>query len=345
MKMNYWLTPSLRLTSCLLAASTLSLAATPTARADDDPPVRTITVPINNAVQDGQATAIAIAVTDSGVVDLGKYWIGISVGEVSDTLRDQLDIKDGVGIVALDVVDKGPAHAAGILKHDVLLKAGDTDLHWAKNLVNAVNKAETKELVIELIRKGQRKTVTVKPSERPADQVAALARLSDPAKVGQRQHIKGPNGEDIEIILTQPGRPTTFVQPGVPFAGPPIGLPQIHIAQRAPLPPGVSVSISRTNNDPAKISVKRGSESWEITDRELDKLPADLRPHVQAMLNPPQAPIAVPVPQPLGRGPRIAQPKPVAPVDEAAKKADVDKLRQQLEELSRKLDQLNEKGK
>lgn len=173
-----------------------------------------------------------------------------------------------------------------------------------------------------------------------------LARsLPDAAMVPQR--IKGPNGEDIQIFV-QPGKQHMFWQPGVPLAVPQAFAPQAVVAPRAPLPNGVSISISRTNNDPAKISIKRGSESWEITDRELNKLPADLRPHVEAMLNPQRGVVQfVPPPQPVKANPRAVRVPPEAKpgADESVKKADVDKLRQQLEELSRKLDQLNEKNK
>jgi hypothetical protein len=51
-----------------------------------------------------------------------------------------------------------------------------------------------------------------------------------------------------------------------------------------PLPPNMSIAISKSGNEPAKITVKRGEEKWEVTEKELDKLPADIRPHVERML-------------------------------------------------------------
>jgi hypothetical protein len=51
-----------------------------------------------------------------------------------------------------------------------------------------------------------------------------------------------------------------------------------------PLPANMSVFISKEGDQPAKIVVKRGDQKWEVTEKELDKLPADVRPHVERML-------------------------------------------------------------
>jgi|GEM_PF-1892664 len=329
-----------------LGGATMLLTHCSNVRADEQqqaPQARVVVAPPHNGVEQGGGGFVFTVAGDDSI-ELGKYWIGVSVREVSETLSDQLELQNGLGVVALDVVDQGPAQKGGILKHDILLTAGEAPLRSAKNLVAAVNKAESKELTIELVRKGHRKSVTVKPAGRRAQQeVVARAIVGGAA---MPQHIKGPNGEDIQILV-QPGKPHMFWQPGVPLAVPPAIPPHLTVAPRAPLPNGVSISMSRTNNDPAKVSVKRGSESWEVTDRELDKLPADLRPHVEGMLNPHGA-IHFRLPQqPVLSNPQTfkAPMLPKSNHDEAAKKADVDKLRQQLDELSRKLDQLNQQSK
>ena len=40
----------------------------------------------------------------------------------------------------------------------------------------------------------------------------------------------------------------------------------------------------RSGKNPAKISVSRGDEKWNLTDQELNKLPDDVRPFVERML-------------------------------------------------------------
>ena len=54
----------------------------------------------------------------------------------------------------------------------------------------------------------------------------------------------------------------------------------------ARLPDEVSITISRNGSAPTQITVKNKEQSWEITEKELDKLPADIRKHVESMLSP-----------------------------------------------------------
>jgi PDZ domain len=76
-----------------------------------------------------------------------------------------------------------------------------------------------------------------------------------------------PKDKDVVQFLARPGM-------GMVFAGGP----------PAPLPDNVSISVSRSGKNPAKISVSRGDEKWDITDQELNKLPDDLRPFVERMV-------------------------------------------------------------
>jgi hypothetical protein len=81
------------------------------------------------------------------------------------------------------------------------------------------------------------------------------------------QIAPGERPKDVIQFLARPGM-------GMVFAGGP----------PAPLPDNVSISISRSGKNPAKISVSRGDENWNLTDQELKKLPDDLRPFVERML-------------------------------------------------------------
>lgn len=302
---------------------------------------------------DGRVTVVVDA---SGSLDLGKFWIGVSVGDVPESLRAHLKLEEGVGVLALDVVDKGPAQMAGLEKHDILLKAGEQSLRSAKDLISAVNQAEMKELKFEVLHKGEKKTVAVKPQERPADQ--AKVAIVDENVI--RTYTQ---------FLSREGNPTLngdgviFVRPGkaipVPQAGKLAGQPGIQwsnlgpqVYSPPPLPNGVSVSITRTNNEPAKITVKRGEESWDVTEKELDKLPADLRPHIEGMLGrqpghsfsiPAWRPITVPGQSLKGQPVPMTARRPQNAQDEPVKKSDLLELEEKIKELSKKLDALGKK--
>ncbi len=46
----------------------------------------------------------------------------------------------------------------------------------------------------------------------------------------------------------------------------------------------MSVTINKEGNQPATITVQRGNDKWKVTEKDLDKLPADVRPFVDQML-------------------------------------------------------------
>jgi hypothetical protein len=87
-------------------------------------------------------------------------------------------------------------------------------------------------------------------------------------------------GKEQVVQITPAERPKDPVQF---LARPGMGMVFGNVAP-GPLPDNVSVSVSRSGNKPAKISVSRGDEKWDLTDQELNKLPDDLRPFVERML-------------------------------------------------------------
>jgi hypothetical protein len=88
-------------------------------------------------------------------------------------------------------------------------------------------------------------------------------------------------GKEQTIAVTPAERPKEnsqiIARPGPGFMFPGGGPP-------SELPDNVTVSIVRHGKEPPKITVTRGDEKWEITDKELDKLPEELRPPVEHML-------------------------------------------------------------
>ena len=52
--------------------------------------------------------------------------------------------------------------------------------------------------------------------------------------------------------------------------------------QAKDFPKDLEVTIIKKGDEPAKITVKRGDDQWEVDANSLDKLPEDIRPHVTA---------------------------------------------------------------
>jgi hypothetical protein len=98
-------------------------------------------------------------------------------------------------------------------------------------------------------------------------------------------------GKEQTLAVTPAERPQTdshiIARPGAGFLWPGGGPP-------VELPDNVSVTIVRQGKQPAKITVTRGDDKWEVDDKDLGKLPEDLRPLVERMVG--VGPAAFPFP-------------------------------------------------
>ena len=204
-------------------------------------------------------------------IELGKYWIGLNCADVSPALRSQLKLKKGIGLLVVNAFEGSPSQKAGLKQHDIVVKADDKDIGAVGQLIDAVQKAGDSELKLEIIREGQRQTITVKSAERPK------------AQHGQAFYLPQAGGEHRLLFRTPEGA-FTFVEPGIVL--------DTRLDRRQastigpPLPAGVSVTIIRKAGEPPSIHVEKDDKTWDITPDKINELPEELRPHVQAMLAP-----------------------------------------------------------
>jgi membrane-associated protease RseP (regulator of RpoE activity) len=207
-----------------------------------------------------------------------EYWLGIECFPVPPVVRAQLNLPEKQGLLVERVAPNSPAAKAGIEQYDILLRAGDQLLTEPRELVQSVQAAQDGKLAIELIRGGQHKTIEVKPAKRPeeARQPLGVAPAPGDWETMQKWLEQMPQAQPGEAGEARGPLHFRLWRPGAIL--PPDALPE------TPLPPNVSVVVSKEGDQPAKIVVKRGDEKWEVTEKELDKLPADIRPHVEHML-------------------------------------------------------------
>jgi membrane-associated protease RseP (regulator of RpoE activity) len=219
---------------------------------------------------------------------VSPYWIGLLGGPVTPELRAHVDLPEDQGLLVREIVPNSPAAKSGLKLYDILLRANDTQLHEMRDLVELVRTEGQKQgqITLEVLRKGQRQSVAIKPEERPAN----IAQT--PGAFGQGDVFQGQPGQ-IPMLGQMPelrrffegfggeGAPLEFRQfgPGVIVGGNDAGL--------ANMPNGLSISIQKQNDQPARATVKRGNESWEVVQGDaesLQQLPADVRPFVEQML-------------------------------------------------------------
>ena len=272
---------------------------------------------------------------------LSDHWLGVECYPAGDALRTQLGLPAKVGLVVESVVPDSPAAKAGIQQHDVLLGAGEKPLAEVADLIAAIAASKEKELSIELTRGGKQQKITVTPAKRPKEQFHP----------GPPHH-----GHDGKRLRDYFGGVWSGEAPGGPwqfrFIHPPAVLPpaaDVH----PPMPGNMSVSVSKEGGKPAKIVVKQDDQQWEVTDQELDKLPEEVRPHVQRLLGRlPHGPGAhlrsfdfVPNWTAPGHPKDQIRDRPAPPKDPVEEQLDkrMEEMNRRIEELNKSIEDLREK--
>lgn len=207
-----------------------------------------------------------------------RYWLGMGCVAVDERRREELKIDAQQGLEIGDVVPDSPAEKAGLKPGEVILQAGGKAVGEVPQLIEAVDASAGEPLTLLVWSEGQTRTLEVTPAERPVRQ----RRLGFPGRPGH-----GPSPE---------GRGRFFERlPGAEEWGQFFGGPEGHRAFMWRFGPGVvlggekfpedlHVKIDKHGNQPAKVEVERGDQKWELTDEHLEKLPHDIRPHVERML-------------------------------------------------------------
>jgi hypothetical protein len=211
---------------------------------------------------------------DGEPLRLSDHWIGLECRPVSPALRAQLKLAEEEGLVVAQVVPDAPAAKAGIEQYDVIVEADGKPPKGLQDLIDAVEAAKDKELALKVVRGGKTREVKVKPAKRPETQLprASAEEDEDPLRDRMKRYYD-------YFAPDQEGRhPWRFR-----FWGPGRILPPDAKPEKR-LPGNLSVTITRAGDEPAKIVVKRGDEKWEVTEDQLDKLPDDVRGHVERML-------------------------------------------------------------
>ncbi|TWT96700.1 Periplasmic serine endoprotease DegP precursor [Botrimarina colliarenosi] len=206
---------------------------------------------------------------------VSRYWIGIGGGPLPAELRAQLQIDANEGWLIRTVEPDGPAAEAGVKQFDILLRANGKPVSDISQLAEEVGEQGELQgrITLDLLRGGQPQTLWVKPIERPLDAVL-------PAE--PRRERFGFFGRDGREGLFGPGG--LLDGDGLPRGEGGLG----EFAEMIPqVVSGVSVSVSRQNDGPAKVTVTRGEQTWEFDEGDQDAiatLPGDVRPMVERML-------------------------------------------------------------
>jgi len=218
----------------------------------------------------------------------GEYWVGVGVVPPDAALRAQLSLPEADGgLLVENIVPDGPAAKAGIRQFDVLLKAGGTPLRELRDLAAQIEKSKEGKMPVELVRGGKRQTVSVTPAKRPKEGLAKIEGGAWPEGEGAKmwhlleEHLQGQGGQGPwQFHFLHPGQ---ILPPGGPLAQSAAKDVHVTIKTTATLPDGYKAEIVREDHKPARITVRKGEEKWEVGEAQLDKLPEKVRPEVERL--------------------------------------------------------------
>jgi serine protease Do len=132
---------------------------------------------VNTAIfsQSGGSIGIGFAIPINMAKDLlpqlkkGKVvrgWLGVVIQQVTSELKDKLKLSTEKGALVADVVEGGPAEKAGIERGDVIVTFDGKDISESDDLPYVVASTPVgKTVTVEVIRKGQRKSIQVEIGE------------------------------------------------------------------------------------------------------------------------------------------------------------------------------------
>ena len=141
------------------------------------------------------------------------FVIGLNAVPADAALRTQLGLGE-TGLTVQSVMESGPAAAAGLLPHDVLIRIGEQKLTNLADLVKGVRDSEGQPFMLTYLRAGKEHTAELKPVKRMT--VVRSARVEDPQQLRAwiEQRIEGPTALEARRI---PEFHVRSVRPGVVF--------------------------------------------------------------------------------------------------------------------------------
>jgi serine protease Do len=147
-----------------------------------------------------------------------RGWLGVKIQTVTEDLAEAYGVKENTGALVASVTPDGPAAKAGLQDGDVILKFDGKDVTTMRGLPRMVAQTPIgKDVDVEYLRKGQRKTAKVALGRLAEDEEQPKAKGKEPprnnkgkqndkqggdGKGKQGQAPAGPKASVIGLVLT-----------------------------------------------------------------------------------------------------------------------------------------------
>ena len=101
---------------------------------------------------------------------ISRGWLGVSIQPITPKLQEALGLGSGNGALVNEVIEDSPAIEAGIMQGDVIVNFDGEDVPSSEDLPRIVaSRKPGKKVKVKLIRKGKKKTITMRLGEMPTD--------------------------------------------------------------------------------------------------------------------------------------------------------------------------------
>ena len=146
-------------------------------------------VGISFAVPSDAAAAVIEQLRQYGETRRG--WLGVRIKSVTEDIAETLGVKENFGALISGVTSDGPAQKAGLIEGDVVVKFDGRDVTSTRGLPRLVSQTQIGKTVdIEVIRKGERRTLKVTVARLMEDETKAAAG-SDPTPTPSASKLIG----------------------------------------------------------------------------------------------------------------------------------------------------------
>jgi len=262
-----------------------------------------------------------------------RYMIGVAV--------EPNEGNDDGGVIVSKVVEDSPAERAGVAPGEVILSVkGMRKVSNPHDLIEAVEAAEGDTILLRLKTYGKddtERSLEIVPVERPEK--------FETGKV-QVEELDAETRKQWEQALKQ------YHENHMRFRAIHPGIYWDQAALQQDLPENVTITVSKSGKAPAKITVTRDADSWNMNETEVDQLPEDLRGPVKRLLTRPGLKIwdLHPVPAVPAQSPSKVLKSKVAETQklqemQALGDRQVQQLQQQLDALQKAVEKLQQEQK
>lgn len=142
----------------------------------------------------------------------GRGRLGVALQDLTDQLSEYFGVAADEGALVASVREGSPAAAAGLAAGDVIVAVGGTSVAGPGDVARAVRNAEAGPLEVSLVRRGERRTLTVTLPEGTADDCGDLLDDLRLAPEGG-PHSFGWHSEDRVMRMRPPGLPPAAPPP------------------------------------------------------------------------------------------------------------------------------------